>query len=145
MILQPDFKEFIELLNEKKIEYLIVGGYAVGFHGRPRYTGDMDFWINNTPSNAHLMKDALDVFGFASFNIQATEFEKENLVLQLGYEPVRIDILTTISGVEFKSCYARKIVSQIDGIDVPFIHLEDLKTNKRSTGRAKDLGDVEEL
>ena len=145
MILQPDFKEFIELLNEKKIEFLIVGGYAVGFHGRPRYTGDMDFWINNTAENAHRMKEALDLFGFASFNIHASEFEKEDLVLQLGYEPVRIDILTTISGVDFEACYRRKVIAHIDGVHIPFIHIDDLKANKRSTGRAKDLGDLESL
>jgi predicted nucleotidyltransferase len=145
MILQPDFKEFIALLNSKSVEYLIVGGYAVGFHGRPRYTGDMDFWINNSPENAQLIKESLDVFGFASFNIKASEFEKENLVFQLGHEPVRIDILTTISGVDFKDCYRRKVSALIDGVTIPFINIADLKINKASTGRAKDLGDLESL
>lgn len=145
MTLQPDFKEFIELLNSKGVKYLIVGGYAVGFHGRPRYTGDMDFWIQKSNINAQLMKETLDAFGFSSFNLSANEFIKDNLVLQLGHEPVRIDILTDVSGLNFDECYPRKIISNIDNVDVPFIHLSDLKINKASTGRAKDLGDLENL
>jgi predicted nucleotidyltransferase len=145
MTLQPDFKEFIQLLNAKGVKYLIVGGYAVGFHGKPRYTGDMDFWIQKSISNATLIKESLDAFGFSSFNLSSNEFIKDNLVLQLGYEPVRIDILTDISGLNFDDCYPRKIVAKIDNVDVPFIHLTDLKINKASTGRAKDLGDLENL
>lgn len=145
MILQPDFKEFIQLLNAKGVKYLIVGGYAVGFHGKPRYTGDMDFWIEKSRSNSILMKESLDAFGFSSFNLSSSEFIKDNLVLQLGYEPVRIDILTDVSGLNFDECYPRKIVATIDNTDVPFIHLNDLKINKASTGRAKDIGDLENL
>jgi len=145
MTLQPDFKEFIQLLNAKGVKYLIVGGYAVGFHGRPRYTGDMDFWIQKSSVNAQLMKESLDAFGFSSFNLSSSEFMKDNLVLQLGYEPVRIDILTDVSGLNFDECYPRKIIATIDHIEVPFIHLNDLKINKASTGRAKDLGDLENL
>jgi predicted nucleotidyltransferase len=145
MTLQPDFKEFIELLNAKGVEYMIVGGYAVGFHGRPRYTGDIDFWVAVSKKNANLLKESLDDFGFSSFGIKAEDFEKEDLVLQLGYEPVRIDILTSISGVTFDECYKRKVVAEIDQVLVNFINLEDLKINKASTGRAKDLGDIENL
>jgi hypothetical protein len=145
MILQPDFKEFIELLNSKKVEYLIVGGYAVGFHGRPRYTGDLDFWVAISKANAHKLKEALDEFGFSSFGLEESDFLKEDVVIQLGYEPVRIDILTTVTGLNFVDCYKRKVTAVIDSVEVYFIHLDDLKRNKTMTGRAKDLGDVEGL
>lgn len=145
MILQPDFKEFIELLNSKKVEYLIVGGYAVGFHGRPRYTGDLDFWVAISIENAHKLKVALDEFGFSSFGLEDADFLKEDVVIQLGYEPVRIDILTSVTGLNFKDCYERKVRAIIDEVEIDFIHLNDLKRNKTSTGRAKDLGDVENL
>lgn len=91
------------------------------------------------------MKESLDAFGFSSFNLSSSEFMKDNLVLQLGYEPVRIDILTDVSGLNFDECYPRKIIATLDRIEVPFIHLNDLKINKASTGRAKDLGDLENL
>ena len=105
----------------------------------------MDFWIEKSEENSIKMKIALDEFGFVSFNLSPNEFQKDNLVLQLGYEPIRIDILTDLSGVNFNDCFSRKIIATIDGIKVPFIHINDLKINKASTGRAKDLGDLENL
>src|ERR1700751_2147268 len=99
MELNPDFKEFIELLNVHKVEYLVVGGYAVGFHGRPRYTGDIDFWIAISRENASKIIRVLKEFGFESIGIKEEEFLKEDLVLQLGYEPCRIDILTSLTGI----------------------------------------------
>ncbi len=145
MELNPDFKEFIELLNVHKVEYLVVGGYAVGFHGRPRYTGDIDFWIAISKENASKIIKVLKEFGFDSIGIIEEDFLREDLILQLGYEPCRIDILTSLTGVGFKECFERKVVADLDGLLVNFIHISDLKENKSKTGRGKDLGDLENL
>lgn len=145
MELNQDFKEFIELLNVHKVEYLVVGGYAVGFHGRPRYTGDIDFWIAISNENATNIMQVLKDFGFESIGVKEKDFLNEDLILQLGYEPCRIDILTSLTGVGFKECFERKVVANLDGLIINFIHLNDLKTNKSKTGRGKDLGDIENL
>lgn len=97
-----DFEEFINLLNKHKVEYMIVGGYAVTFHSRPKFTEDLDVWINKTKKNAKRVFNALTEFGFGNIDIKIDDFTKENLILQLGYKPVRIDILTSIEGVTFK-------------------------------------------
>jgi hypothetical protein len=145
MELNQDFKEFIVLLNFHKVEYLVVGGYAVGFHGHPRYTGDIDFWIAISDENAERMLLALREFGFGSIDLKKEDFLKENLILQLGYEPCRIDILTSITGVSFKECFERKVIAEMEGLRINFINIKDLKENKSKTGRAKDLGDIENL
>jgi predicted nucleotidyltransferase len=145
MKFNPDFKEFIELLNLHQVEYMIVGGYAVGFHGYPRYTGDLDFWIAVSNENANKVIQALAEFGFRNPNLTAADFLNENLVFQLGYEPNRIDILTSVSGLDFKVCIEKAINTNIDGLEVRFIDIESLKINKRASGRAKDLGDIENL
>ncbi|WP_246327281.1 hypothetical protein [Candidatus Competibacter phosphatis] len=106
-MLSQDFKEFVELLNKKEVEYLIVGGYAVGIHGYPRYTGDLDIWINATRQNARKMVAVLTEFGFDSFGLTEEDFTKSGNVIQMGYPPFRIDILTTIDGVRFKDCYKK--------------------------------------
>ncbi len=145
MELNQDFKEFIELLNVHKVEYLVVGGYAVGYHGRPRYTGDIDFWIAISKENASKILLALKEFGFESIGLEENDFLKEDLVLQLGYEPCRIDILTSLTGVGFKECFDRKVIANLDGLVINFIHVNDLKVNKSKTGRSRDLGDIENL
>ena len=145
MELNQDFREFIELLNVHKVEYLVVGGYAVGYHGRPRYTGDIDFWVAISKENALNILQVLNSFGFESVGLKEEDFLKEDLIVQLGYEPCRIDILTSIAGVGFKECYERKIVANLEGLIVNFIHINDLKENKLKTGRSKDLGDIENL
>ena len=143
-MLNPDFKEFAELLNAKGVEYLVVGGYALAAHGHPRYTGDIDFWVRPTPNNIDRLLSALAAFGFGSLGLQAGDFRADTVV-QLGQPPRRIDLLTTIDGVTFEDCYARREPVELAGLNLNIIGLEDFKTNKRATGRLKDLADLESL
>ncbi len=145
MQLNQDFSEFIELLNAKQVEYMIVGGYAVGFHGYPRYTGDIDVWIGVSSQNAEKIIQVLKEFGFSNLNITTQDFLKEDLIVQLGYEPVRIDILTSVTGLQFSECFKHCINADFEGLKVNFLDLENLKKNKLATGRQKDLGDIENL
>ena len=145
MVLNQDFREFIEQLNEKKVKYLVVGGYAVAFHGYPRYTKDIDFWIWLNEENADRMLKALKDFGFDSLGIKKDDFLDEDMVIQLGYPPNRIDLLTDVSGVEFEACYQQKVQVEINGLNINFIDLENLIQNKRASGRTQDLADAENL
>lgn len=145
MVLNPDFIEFIGSLNSRGVRYLVIGGYAVALHGHPRYTKDLDVWIESTESNAANMVSALDDFGFASLGLKESDFLEPGQIIQLGYPPNRIDILTTLSGVEFADCYASRVKVRIEGIEVNFIDLDNLRKNKRSTGRLQDLADLENL
>lgn len=145
MQLNQDFKEFIELLNFHKVRYLVVGGYAVGFYGYPRYTGDIDIWIAISADNAAKVLAVLHDFGFGSLPIQAQDLLQEDLVLQLGQEPIRIDLLTSVTGIHFEECYPHATIAQLDGLEIYFVDLAHLKENKRATGRQKDLGDLENL
>ena len=140
-----DFKEFVELLNKHGVEYLIVGGYAVGLHGHPRYTGDIDFWIRPDRANAERLLKAVADFGLTILNIPIEELVTPGKVFQLGRQPNRIDILNTIDGVEFAGCYERRATFELEGVLMPFIGLDDLKENKRASGRHKDLADLEVL
>ena len=144
-MLNKDFKEFIKLLNSRSVEYLIVGGYALAAHGHPRYTGDIDIWIDRADKNISLVLDALQEFGFGELGITAADLSAPNSVLQLGYPPARIDLLSSIDGVRFADCYAKRIVMQIDEVDLPVIGVADFRANKLATGRLKDLADVEAL
>lgn len=143
--LPQDFKEFLELLNSKEIEYLVVGGHAVAYHGHMRNTLDMDVWVAMSPQNADLLVEALREFGFDVPNLSADLFVTEHKIVQMGVPPHRIDILTTISGVDFEDCYARRVIAKFDEIEVNLLSLDDLKTNKRASGRLKDLDDLEKL
>lgn len=146
MNLGPDFSEFIGSLTGKGVRYLLVGGYAVGFHGRPRYTKDMDVWIGRDEGNAARMVEALEDFGFGSLGLKADDFLAPDRIIQLGYAPNRIDILTTLPGVEFDACYESRVETKLGGeLTVNFIGLEDLKRNKRASGRYQDLADLEML
>lgn len=145
MSLNPDWREFIELLNANSVQYLVVGGYAVAFHGHPRYTKDLDIWVWINPENAERMMRALEQFGFGSLDLSVQDFLTPDQIVQLGYPPNRIDLLTTIPGVEFQDCYAVRIQQVIDGVPVNFIDAENLKRNKRASGRAQDLADIENL
>ncbi|MBK8702354.1 MAG: nucleotidyltransferase [Saprospiraceae bacterium] len=145
MVLNKDFKEFIELLNYHEVQYIVVGGYAVAFHGYPRYTNDIDFWILPNPTNAEKLLTVLRDFGFESLDISIKDFTHPNNVIQLGQPPYRIDLITSVSGVDFQECLSATIESTLDGVPVRFISLEDLKKNKRASGRLKDLNDIEEL
>ncbi|KPK96136.1 hypothetical protein AMJ80_01685 [bacterium SM23_31] len=143
--LPQDFKELLQLLNSKKIEYLVVGGYAVALYGYPRATGDMDIWVAISKINAHKIVEALKEFGFDVPELKEELFlEKENNI-RMGIPPLRIEILTSIDGVEFTECYSNKEIVIIDDIEINFISLEDLKKNKRASGRYQDLADLENL
>jgi len=144
-MLNQDFKEFIQSLNENEVRYLVIGGYAVAFHGHPRYTKDIDVWIEMNPDNAARLVKALDQFGFASLGLQAEDFLRPDQIVQLGYPPNRIDLLTTLLGVDFESCYSSRVQVEIDDVAVNFIDLENLKKNKKATGRHQDLADLEHL
>jgi len=124
---------------------LLVGGYAVGHYGYPRATGDLDVWIAASPANAAGMNRVLKKFGFRGGEVSTDHFLKEHNVLRIGVPPLRIDVVTGVSGVEFGECYARRTVSVIDGVEVNVISLGDLKANKQACGRAKDLDDLEHL
>ncbi len=145
MELNQDFKEFIELLNSNEVKYIVVGGYAVGFHGYPRYTGDIDLWIAISKENTERFVDVLKKFGFAALALIPEDFQKEDLVIQFGYEPNRIDILTSVTGLNFEECYAKSNQANFEGLPIIFLDLESLKKNKSLTGRKKDLGDIENL
>ncbi|MGK2864794.1 MAG: nucleotidyltransferase [Chitinophagaceae bacterium] len=141
----PDFREFVELLNKNDVLYMIVGGYAVGFHGHPRYTGDLDIWLLPTTDNAFKIVKAIGEFGFGSLGISEKDLSTEGLIVQLGHPPLRIDLLTSIDGVKFEECYLNKKTTLIDGLPVHFISYDDLIRNKKASGRHQDLGDIENL
>ncbi len=140
-----DFREFIELLIKNKAEYLVVGGYAVGIHGHPRYTGDLDIWLNATPLNAERILRSVNEFGFASFKLTQEDFTKPGNVIQLGYPPLRIDLLTEIDGVTFEECFSNRKEVIIDDLTVNFIGYEDLLKNKKESGRPRDIDDIDHL
>jgi predicted nucleotidyltransferase len=144
-LLPQDFKEFLKLLNSKKVEYLIVGGYAVGFYGYPRATADMDVWIAIEEENAIKITGVLKEFGFNFPDVVPEIFQKRDNVIRMGNPPIRIEILTSISGLDFSKAYSERIVENIDGIPVNFISLGNLLINKKASGRHKDLDDIEHL
>jgi len=143
--LPPDFKEFFQLLNASKVEYLLVGGYAVAYHGYPRATGDLDIWIATTPENAAKLLAVFKQFGFGETGVSAQLLMETGRVIRMGMPPVRIEIQTAVSGVDFEQCYARRVVATLDGVPVAIISCDDLKRNKRAAGRHKDLSDLENL
>ncbi|MBP1467367.1 nucleotidyltransferase [Candidatus Chloroploca sp. M-50] len=143
--LPPDFKEFLQLLNDNEVKYLLVGGYAVAYYGYPRATGDIDFWLAVDPNNAARMVAVLDAFGFGSSGTTPDVFLQDDNIVQMGVPPMRIDLFTTLSGVTFADCFARRVQDVIDGIAVNIISLEDLKANKQASGRLKDLNDLSQL
>jgi len=145
MVLSPDFREFIQSLNDNGVRYLVVGGYAVAFYGYPRYTKDLDVWIEMSEENARRMVKALDQFGFGSLGLTVEDFLTPDQIIQLGYPPNRIDILTTLPGVEFSDCYPFRTVVDVEGLPVNFIDLDNLKRTKRASGRFQDLADLENL
>ena len=144
-MLNQDFKEFIQSLNDNRVRYLVVGGYAVALHGYPRHTKDIDIWVELAPANASRIMQALEQFGFGSLGLKEQDFLEADTIIQLGYPPRRIDLLTTLPGVDFDQCFTAKVMGEIDGILINFIDLESLKKNKRATGRAQDIADIENL
>ena len=127
------------------MRYLVVGGYAVALHGHPRYTKDIDIWLERDEENAERLVRALDHFGFASLGLAAGDFLEPDQIIQLGYAPNRIDLLTTLAGLDFGTCYASRLAVTIDQVEVDFIDLDNLKASKRAAGRLQDLADLENL
>lgn len=142
---QQDFRELLELLNSRGVEYLIVGAYALAFHGAPRNTGDIDIWVRAHPENAKRVVSALGTFGFASLGITESDFLHPEQVLQLGVPPVRVDILTSISGVTWDEAYSGRAPGTYGDVPVNFIGKSEYIKNKRATGRKKDAADIEAL
>jgi hypothetical protein len=140
-----DFKEFLRFLNSNGVEYLLVGGYAVALHGFIRATNDLDVWVRTSPENAARVVRALNEFGFRPADLTPALFWKPDSLVRLGVPPIRIGILTTISGVDFDTCYAERETTQIEDLTIPAISLPRLRQNKAASARAKDLADLENL
>jgi hypothetical protein len=127
------------------VRYLVIGGYAVALHGHPRYTKDLDIWVERSRENAQALLQALAQFGMGSLGLSEEDFLTPDQVVQIGYPPNRIDILVSISGVEFPECFDRRVEVLLDGVNVYFIDLQHLKQNKKASGRLQDLADLENL
>ena len=140
-----EFSALLRLFNAERVDYVIVGGYALAFHGSPRTTGDMDLLVRVTKDNAENVLRALSVFGFGSLNLSASDFTKPDSVVQLGYPPMRIDILTSLDGVTAEEVFAMKEAGEFDGVPTHFIGRSQLIANKRAVGRKRDLADLEDL
>jgi len=145
MDLAKDFSDFIDLLNKYSVDYLVVGGYAMGFHGRPRYTGDLDIWIRISENNATNMLKVIEDFGFSTLGLEKADFLQKGYITQIGYPPLRIDILNEIDGVNFTDAFNNMQIIDIEGINVNYIGISDLIKNKQASGREKDLLDVKSL
>jgi hypothetical protein len=145
MEVQRDFRELLESFNAHQVEYLIVGGYALAFHGAPRFTGDLDLLVRPTPENARRILGALGAFGFGSLGLTEADFSKADRVVQLGVPPVRIDLVTSITGVDWERAAAGGAAGRFGSVDVRYLGREEFIANKRATGRHKDLADIEAL
>ena len=143
--LPPDFKDFLRLLTDHQVRYLLIGGYAVGHFGYVRATADIDVWIARDEANAERLVRLLREFGFDVPDLNAELFLTKHRIVRMGVPPIRIEIHTTVSGVEFEDCYSRRVEGMFDGITVAVVSLGDLKSNKRASNRAKDLADLENL
>lgn len=143
--LPQDFKEFLRLLEANDVEYLLVGGYAVGLHGYPRPTGDIDFWISRSEVNAKKVVHVLVEFGFSSPDLTVSLFTLEKSIVRMGVAPFKIEVITHIDGVTFADCYAKRLESVIDGCKAKVINYDHLLINKRASGRPKDINDLIEL
>lgn len=145
MRLNKDLREFIALLNSEKVEYVLVGGYALAFHGVPRYTGDIDFLVRPTVENGARIESVLRAFGFASMNLTAADFSAPDRIVQLGHPPFRIDLLTSISGVPFEEIWNNRMASELEGLPIAVISRADLIRNKQASGRPRDIADLAAL
>jgi hypothetical protein len=145
MELNPDFQEFLRSFVDHDVRFLIVDGYALAAHGHPRYTKDLDVWVWTDPSNAERVVAALEEFGFGGLGLASADFEEPGVVVQLGREPQRIDILTIATGLEFDDAYEHRVLVDVGGLPVPFISVDDLRTNKLATGRLRDQADAADL
>ena len=133
------------MLNNNQVKYLVIGGYAVAVHGHPRYTKDIDIWIEISEENAQKLVTALTQFGFESLGVTSEDFQTPDQIIQLGYPPNRIDLITNPDGIDFQTCYDSKIEVTLNDVLVKFINLDNLKKNKLASGRLQDLADLEKL
>lgn len=145
MDLNTDWKEFLESFVSNEVEYLVVGAVAVALHGHPRLTGDLDVWIRPTLENAQRVRSALDAFGMSDLDASPGDFIHPETVIQIGFPPRRIDVLTFCSGLEFEAAWQNRAILELDGVQVSVLGLEDLITNKRTTGRLQDIADVSKI
>lgn len=145
MTLAEDFEDFIKLLNKFDVEYMVVGGYAMAFHGKPRYTGDLDIWINISEANAEKLMEVIKAFGMASLGLEKEDFLQPGYVSQIGYPPLRIDILNSIDGVNFKEAFQNRQKIVEGDLEISYISLNDLVQNKVASGRKQDIQDVREI
>ena len=145
MALHPDLRAFIELLNSHGVDYIVVGAHAMAYHGCPRYTGDIDLFLRVSAENAERVEGAIQAFGFADTGLTAGDFTEEHQVIQLGYPPNRIDLLTTLTGVPFDAAWSEAIAAELEGLPVRMLGRKHLIENKKALGRAKDLADLEWL
>ncbi len=143
MEVQQDFRDLLALFNKHKVDFIIVGAYALGYHGAPRYTGDLDIFIKPDPVNARNIMQALSDFGFGSVGLTETDFNEEAKVVQLGVPPVRVDIITSITGVSWDQAWSGRVKGLFGDLEVHYIGREDFISNKRSLGRKKDIADLE--
>ena len=135
----------LEMLSSRRVDYLVIGGYAVSWHGYPRATQDLDVWIAMEETNAAAVVEVIRQFGFDTPNLTERLFLERGRIVRMGNPPIRIEVLTTISGLEFQQAYERRVQADLGGVIVPMISLEDLKKNKRAAARHKDLDDLEHL
>ena len=145
MVVQQDFRDLLELFNKHKVDYIIVGAYALGFHGVPRYTGDLDIFVKPDSVNARNIMQALHEFGFGSVDLREADFEEEGMIVQLGVPPVRIDLITSITGVLWEKARSGRVDSWFGDLMVHYIGRDDFISNKRALGRKKDLADLEAI
>lgn len=145
MEVQPDFRELLALFNANQVDYVVIGGYALAFHGAPRFTGDLDIYVKPDPENARRIVEALDQFGFKSVDLSVDDFQTPDQVVQLGVPPVRVDILTSITGVSWAEAASGRVEGRYGEIPVYYIGREQFTANKRATGRKRDLADLEAL
>ena len=145
MEVQPDFRELLALFNANQVDYMVIGGYALAFHGAPRFTGDLDIYVKPDPENARRIVEALDQFGFKSVDLSVDDFQTPDQVVQLGVPPVRVDILTSITGVSWAEAASGRVEGRYGEIPVYYIGREQFAANKRATGRKRDLADLEAL
>ena len=145
MNLQKDLREFVELLNELDVRFLVVGAFAVAYYGYPRYTADLDLFVERSPENAERLLEAINRFGFGGIGLTKADFLDDDQVIQLGVAPNRIDLLTKISGVRFEEAWASRQPGEIGKLRIPFISRDLLKRNKTASGRIQDLADLEHL
>ena len=145
MEVQQDFRDLLELFNRNKVDYMIVGAYALGFHGVPRYTGDLDVFVRPDPINARSIMQALHEFGFGSAGLKAVDFEEEGKVVQLGVPPVRVDLITSITGVSWEQARSGRVKGQFGDLTAHYIGRDEFIANKRALGRKRDIADLEAI